>query len=53
VKLLPRRMPYWATGISRGNPVFDLYWLGFWCVVFDHTKSFYPRGWIVTWNDDE
>lgn len=53
MKFLPRRWPYWCLSISRGNRVFDIYWLGFFSFVIDHSRAYYPRGWTLQWHDDD
>lgn len=53
MRLLPRRFPYWCINAHRTGPVFDIYWLGFFSLVIDRTKAYYPRGWLLQWHDDD
>lgn len=53
MSILPKRRPYWMTGAHTDGPVFDIYWLGLFSLVFDRSRKFYPRGWTLQWHDDD
>ena len=53
MNIIPKRWPFWCAAISRGNPVFDLYWFGWLCLVHDKSRAYHRFGWVLRWNDED